>query len=164
MKKGFKKNIGLFHLWLGLGSGLIVFIAALTGSILVFEKEIDGAIHPEYYNVATVGTTKKTIDYCTDVLQKQYDIKKITRISTFNDPSRTFQILAKDADKKAQFFSIDPYTGKVLATTPQESRFFVVVLSLHRQLLMGDAGQLIMGSSCIIFVLILKTPNENTLI
>ncbi|WP_428232503.1 PepSY-associated TM helix domain-containing protein [Flavobacterium sp.] len=155
MKKGFKKNIGLLHLWLGLGSGLIVFIAALTGSILVFEKEIDGAIYPEYYNVATIGKTKKTIDYCTTILQKQYSIKKITRIYTFNDPSRTMQILAKDSDKKAQFFSIDPYTGKVLATTPQESRFFVVVLSLHRQLLMGDAGKIIMGSSCLIFAFML---------
>jgi len=155
MKKGLKKNIGLLHLWLGLGSGLIVFIAALTGSILVFEKEIDKAIHPEYYNVTAVGTTRKTIDYCTDILQKQYEIKKITRIYTFSDPSRTIQILGKDSDKKAQFFSIDPYTGKVLAKTPQEKRFFVIVLSLHRQLLLGETGQIIMGTSCLIFVFML---------
>lgn len=155
MKKRFKKTVGMIHLWLGLGSGLVVFIAALTGSLLVFEKEIDKAIHPEFYNVATVGTTKKTLDYCTDLLQKQYDIKKITRIYTFDDPSRTIQILGKDTKKKAQFFSIDPYTGKVLARTPQESRFFVFILSLHRQLLMGDVGKIIMGSSCLIFVFML---------
>lgn len=155
MKKGFKKSIGFIHLWLGLGSGLIVFIAALTGSILVFEKEIDNAINPEYYNVTAIGTTKKTIDYCTDIVQKQYGIKKITRIYTFNDPLRTIQILGKDSDKKAHFFSIDPYTGKVLATTEQESRFFVVVLSLHRQLLLGETGEIIMGTSCLIFSLML---------
>jgi uncharacterized iron-regulated membrane protein len=155
MKKGIKKTIGQLHLWLGLGSGLIVFIAALTGSILVFEKEIDQVVNPQYYHVSSIGKTKKTIDYCTDVLQKEYGIKKISRISTFNDPSRTIQILGKDSDKKAQFFSVDPYSGKVLATTPQENRFFVVVLSLHRQLLLGDAGQLIMGSSCLIFVFML---------
>lgn len=155
MKKTFKKNIGLLHLWLGLGSGLIVFIAALTGSLLVFEKEIDQSINPEFYNVSTIGNTKKTIDYCTDVLEKQYSIKKITRIYTFNDPARTIQIIAKDADKKAQFFSFDPYTGKVLANTPQESRFFVFLLSLHRQLLLGDSGKIIMGTSCLIFVFML---------
>lgn len=155
MKKTLKKNIGFLHLWLGLGSGIIVFIAALSGSILVFEKEIDKAINPEYYNVSTVGKTKKSIDYCVEVLQKQYSIKKITRIYTFNDPSRTFQILGKDSDKKAQFFSIDPYTGKVLGTTPQESRFFVVVLSLHRQLLLGETGEIIMGTSCLIFAFML---------
>lgn len=155
MKKGLKKTIGQLHLWLGLGSGLIVFIAALTGSILVFEKEIDQFVNPQYYQVTAIGKTKKPIDYCTDVLQKQYAIKKITRISTFNDPSRTIQILAKDSDKKAQFFSIDPYTGKVLATTPQENRFFVFVLSLHRQLLLGDTGQIIMGTSCLIFLFML---------
>ena len=155
MKKGIKKTIGQLHLWLGLASGLIVFIAALTGSILVFEKEIDPLVNPLYYNVATVGKTKKTLDYSVAILQKQYDIKKITRIYTFNDPSRTVQILGKDSDKKAQFFSINPYTGKVQATTPQESRFFVVVLSLHRQLLMGDIGEIIIGISCLIFVFML---------
>ncbi|MCD0470476.1 PepSY domain-containing protein [Flavobacterium sp. JAS] len=155
MKKKIKKNIGKLHLWLGLGSGLIIFIAALTGSILVFEKEIDKAINPEYYNVSTIGNSKKTIDYCVDILQKQYAIKKITRIYTFNDPSRTIQILGKDPDKKAHFFSIDPYTGKVLATTPQESRFFVVVLSIHRQLLLGESGEIIMGTSCLIFTFML---------
>lgn len=155
MKKTFKKNIGIVHLWLGLGSGLIVFIAALTGSILVFEKEIDSALHPEYYNVATIGTTKKTIDYSIDILQKQYSVKKITRIYTFSDPSRTMQILAKDSKKKAQFFSIDPYTGKVLANTPQEKRFFVFVLKIHRQLLLGETGKIIMGTSCLIFSLML---------
>ena len=155
MKKTFKKNIGLLHLWLGLGSGLIVFIAALTGSLLVFEKEIDQFINPGFYNVSTIGKTKKTIDYCTDVLEKQYSIKKITRIYTFNDPARTIQIIAKDADKKAQFFSFDPYTGKVLGTAPQESRFFVFLLSLHRQLLLGDSGKIIMGTSCLIFVFML---------
>ncbi|MFG4003131.1 peptidase [Flavobacterium aquidurense] len=155
MKKGFKKTVGFVHLWLGLGSGLIVFIAALTGSLLVFEKEIDKAINPEYYTVSTIGNSKKTIDFCTDILQQQYGIKKITRIYTFNDPLRTMQILAKDSDKKAQFFSIDPYTGKVLATTPQEKRFFVFVLKIHRQLLLGDTGQIIMGTSCLIFVIML---------
>ena len=71
MKKKIKKNIGKLHLWLGLGSGLIVFIAALTGSILVFEKEIDNALNPEYYNVSTIGNLKKTIDYFVYILQKQ---------------------------------------------------------------------------------------------
>lgn len=153
--KGFKKKIGLLHLWLGLASGIIIFIAAITGSLLVFEKEIDSTLNPDYYNVSEIGAEKKSLDYCVDILQKEYGVKEITRISTFSDPSRTIQIFGKDADKKVHLFSVNPYTGKVQASTLQKSRFFAVVLEIHRQLLMGETGGIIMGTSCLIFVFML---------
>lgn len=36
----FKKAIGKIHLWLGLASGVVVFVVGLTGCLIVFEKEI----------------------------------------------------------------------------------------------------------------------------
>ncbi|MDQ6530494.1 PepSY-associated TM helix domain-containing protein [Flavobacterium sp. LHD-85] len=153
--KGLKKKIGLLHLWLGLASGIIIFIAAITGSLLVFEKEIDGTLNPDYYNVSEIGTEKKSLDYCVGILQKEYGVQEITRISTFSDPSRTIQIFGKDADKKVYLFSVNPYSGKVQASTLQKSRFFAVVLEIHRQLLMGETGGIIMGTSCLIFVFML---------
>jgi uncharacterized iron-regulated membrane protein len=35
-----KKFIGLLHFWLGLSSGLVVFILGITGCSYVFEDEI----------------------------------------------------------------------------------------------------------------------------
>ena len=55
MNKTLKKNIGFLHLWLGLASGLIVFIVALTGSILVFEDELDEFFNPEFYKAVSVS-------------------------------------------------------------------------------------------------------------
>ncbi|PAM93908.1 peptidase [Flavobacterium sp. IR1] len=155
MNKTLKKNIGKLHLWLGLGSGLVVFIVALTGSLLVFEDEIDAYVNPEFYTVATVAAPKKTIDYCVDILQKQHAVEKINRIYTFNAPDRTLRILGKNTKGKSILFSIDPYTGKVLAAVPQKSRFFSVVLDLHRHLIMGDFGKFITGCSALIFVFLL---------
>lgn len=155
MKKKLKKNIGWLHLWLGLGSGLIVFIVALTGSLMVFEKEIDQFINPEFYSVTSIETSKKSLDYCTTVLENDYLIQKISRISIFNDPSRTIIIVGKNKDKESQIFSMDPYTGKVLGTVLQRDRFFSIVLSLHRELLFGDIGEVITGISCLIFVFML---------
>jgi uncharacterized iron-regulated membrane protein len=59
MNKKLKEKIGWLHLWLGLSSGLVVFIVALTGSLMVFEKEIDQFINPEFYNVTSIGSSKK---------------------------------------------------------------------------------------------------------
>ena len=36
-----KKAIGLLHLWLGLASGLIVFVVAITGCLYAFKTEIE---------------------------------------------------------------------------------------------------------------------------
>ncbi|MCP2028446.1 putative iron-regulated membrane protein [Flavobacterium sp. HSC-32F16] len=155
MNKTFKKNIGLLHLWLGLASGLIVFIVALTGSILVFEEEIDEFVNPEFYKVSEIGTKKMTVDFYIKDIQQNYSIKKIKRIYAFNDPERTVIVTGTDTDKKGQIFSVDPYTGKVLGKTPERSRFFSVVLDLHRHLILGDVGKFITGCSCLIFVFML---------
>lgn len=155
MNKTFKKNIGFLHLWLGLASGLIVFIVALTGSILVFEKEIDAFVNPEFYEVSSIGTTKLPVDIYVNAISKQYAITELDRIQTYQDPKRTVIISGTDADKNDQIFSVDPYTGKVLGQTAEKSRFFSVVLDLHRHLILGDFGKFITGCSCLIFVFLL---------
>lgn len=157
MNKTLKKSMGKIHLWLGLASGLIVFIVALTGSILVFEEEIDSLINPEFYKVSSIGDLKKPIDYSIKKLEQHYSIKKINRIYTFDDPERTIHVMAKDNEGETQLFSIDPYTGKIIGSVAQEKRFFSIVTDLHRHILMDDIGKLITGYSCLMFVLILIT-------
>ncbi|MEZ0184428.1 PepSY-associated TM helix domain-containing protein [Flavobacterium oncorhynchi] len=155
MNKTLKKNIGLLHLWLGLASGLIVFIVALTGSILVFEDELDEFINPEFYKVASVGKEKLPVDDIISEVQNEFHLKKIDRVHSFYDPERTLIITATDIDKKKLIFSIDPYSGKVLGSVPAKKRFFSVVLDLHRHLVLGDFGQAVTGISCLIFVFML---------
>ncbi|MCR4033799.1 MULTISPECIES: PepSY-associated TM helix domain-containing protein [Flavobacterium] len=155
MNKTLKKNIGFLHLWLGLISGLIVFMVALTGSILVFEDELDEFFNPEFYKVATVGKEKLPVDVITSKVQKEFHLKKIDRLHSFYEPERTLLIMATDSDKKKQIISIDPYNGKVLASVPAKKRFFSVVLDLHRHLVLGDFGQAITGISCLIFIFML---------
>ena len=155
MNKTFKKNIGFLHLWLGLLSGLIVFIVSLTGSILVFEHEIDSFINPEFYRVSAIGPKKLPVDIHVKLIRNKYNIKAFDRIQTFQDPQRTVIITGADPDKNEQIFSVDPYTGKILGKVTEKSRFFSIVLDLHRHLIMGDAGQFITGCSCLIFVFML---------
>ena len=155
MNKTFKKNIGFLHLWLGLSSGLIVFIVALTGSILVFEDEIDAFVNPEFYQVSNIGTKKLPVDVYVHAIEKKYKITQLDRIQTYEDPQRTVIVSGPDADKIDQIFSVDPYTGNILARVSEKSRFFSVVLDLHRHLILGEVGKFITGCSCLIFVFML---------
>src|SRR5688572_28982504 len=41
-----RKLIGKMHLWLGLSSGLVVFIIAITGCLYAFQDEINNLTQP----------------------------------------------------------------------------------------------------------------------
>ncbi|MFC5683394.1 PepSY-associated TM helix domain-containing protein [Flavobacterium sp. MAHUQ-51] len=155
MDKTIKKSIGKIHLWLGLSSGLIVFIVALTGSLLVFEKEIDSFLHPELYKVENIGSTKKPIDEAIKNLNKSFAIDSIQRIYTYQEAQKTALIIAKTKDKKTFYFAINPYTAKVIGSIEPTKHFFTIVNHLHRNLLLGKTGKLITGISCLTFIILL---------
>jgi len=43
------------HLWVGIGTGLYIFIIGLSGSLVVFRREIDRALCPEVIAVSPTG-------------------------------------------------------------------------------------------------------------
>lgn len=47
----FRKFIGDLHLWLGVGSGLVLFAVCLSGTLLVFRQEIVEALNSELYQL-----------------------------------------------------------------------------------------------------------------
>ena len=59
MKKSVKKIIRRIHLWLGLASGIVVFIMAITGAIYVFSYEIKSVLHKDYELVEVPKNPKK---------------------------------------------------------------------------------------------------------
>lgn len=42
----FRRLVGWLHLWLGLGSGLVIFIVCLTGALYTFQKEVNDTLEP----------------------------------------------------------------------------------------------------------------------
>jgi len=54
-----KKLVGKLHLWLGLASGGLVFIVAITGCILAFEQEIKTVLRP--YQFVEVANNRATL-------------------------------------------------------------------------------------------------------
>ena len=57
----FKKAIGKIHLWLGLSSGIIVFIIAVTGCLYAFQEEIQN-ITEEYRFVEKQDKPRKSLN------------------------------------------------------------------------------------------------------
>lgn len=179
-KNKFKKLIGKIHLWLGLSSGLIVFIVALTGCIYVFSQEFTNIFRK---NEMYVEQQEKAIPISKlwENTQSQLDSTfQISWVNVYNNPKKSYVFYAYKGNENAitYFESIDyyksiyvnPYTGKILRIYDEELDFFNIIKMLHWGLLLKtEYGQPIVGYSTLIFVIMLITgfilwwpKNKNT--
>lgn len=150
-----KKLSGWLHLWLGLASGLVVIVVALSGSLLVFEDELEHLLEPSLFSVqAPAGTPRMSLDALATMVKDRYPAYKTNNIEIQPVENSTVTFYLKKKKEKLMVVT-DPYTGKVIKTADADKRFFVVVRNLHRYLCMGETGKVITGISCSMFALII---------
>lgn len=146
---------GRLHLWLGLITGIIVFIVAVTGCIYVFHDEIKDAVY-DYRFV--------------EVQDKQYlepsEIKKIVQ-QNFPGTTDDFVIYPrKDRpvavygvfEKTPYYFYLNPYSGEFLYAQDFTKDFFEIIKALHMYLLLPtEIGKQVVGISTLIFIIMMLT-------
>jgi uncharacterized iron-regulated membrane protein len=158
VKKAFKKIASQLHLWLGIISGLVVFIVALTGCILVFEDELEPVLYPDFHVVeANPGERKLPLDHLESIVAYKFPKNKIQRITIEPERDRTIIFNLKTKEKEGMSAAIDPFTGRITAVRDEHEAFFSLVLRLHRYLCLEDTGKVITGISCVMFLVIMIT-------
>jgi uncharacterized iron-regulated membrane protein len=87
----------------------------------------------------------------------------VTGIKEFTDPARNIEISVvqepKAGEKEGKRFTafVDAYTGELVELYSYGDSFFYTIMSLHRWLLGGDTGKLIMGTATLLFLFIMIT-------
>ena len=165
-KKGgkslFKRINAWLHLWLGLISGIIVFIVSITGCMYVFEKEIRSVTQP-YQFVNELKMPYLPPSYLRSVAEKhafgnnagkgpensiaglQYPGAGKAAVATYRSKAHGFMMVY-----------INPYTGTVLKSKALEKDFFRIILSGHFNLwLPRPIGQPIVTWAVGIFIILL---------
>ena len=152
MTKGFKKTIRQIHLWLGLASGLIVFIVSITGFLYVFEEEIRDFTNKEYLHVSAQDKPFIGLKTIIENYEHLEPKQKITALKINKaEPNAAVQISTKK--KKTYYFN--PYNGTLI--NHQGADWLNTVLEIHRTLLLGEVGEFIQGWSVVIFIIMLIT-------
>ncbi len=166
-----RKLFNDIHLWLGLSSGIILFIVCLSGTVYTFQKEIIQLVEPEKFKISVPDNGNRL---ATGALISQVEERlngKVTTIEMSDNPAATFKVTvsapsATNGEKKGaknsgrgKAYYVDPYTGAVLGNDGGKTKeFFTTVMKLHRWLLIeGGTGRVIVGSATIIFVLLTLT-------
>jgi uncharacterized iron-regulated membrane protein len=162
-----RKWINNIHLWMGLGSGLILFVVCLSGTVYTFRAEIERWIDSEKYYSSSVQPQMMNAD---SIAARAAIIEggKVTGMSIPADRSMNWQVTVKKetgtgknneagVETRPKRIFIDPYTGqKAGEQGGSTSEFFSTVMKLHRWLLMEDAtGRIVVGSATIVFVFII---------
>jgi uncharacterized iron-regulated membrane protein len=152
-KSTFKKISHWLHLFLGLVSGLVVFIVALTGCIYAFEKEIRQSLYADLYFAKSEHGQKINVDTLLSQVREKYPKQIVKTIFFYSDSMRSIQFNLKS--KKSIF--LHPNSGKLIGELNSDKDFLGWVLKVHRQLCLGDVGKIITGTSALIFLFSLIT-------
>ncbi len=152
----FKKTILFIHRWLGFISGLVVFIVSITGCIFCFQDEIQDAIH-SWRKVSPIEKSYIAPSVLKRTALDKYPGDAATYIYYFGN-DRPAAVLASDAKQQYTYIYFNPYTGQILHAEAIKDNFFTIVENIHLYLLLpAKVGQMVVGVSVIIFVVLMIT-------
>ncbi|MCW3464896.1 PepSY-associated TM helix domain-containing protein [Chitinophaga nivalis] len=162
MKKNYtlRKLFNDIHLWLGLASGLVLFIVCLSGTIYTFHAEVEQLLEPARFKVvAPAGAQPLPVDTLIVRLEQQSG-GKVTSVTIPGKSDRTYLFgVKKPKQERGETWYVDPYSATVKATGESStSGFFFWMMRVHRWLLLDkNGGSIIVGVSTIIFIFLVLT-------
>lgn len=137
----------LIHRWLGLISGLVVFIVSITGCVYVFEEEWRDLFQHKYLYVTHTDREKKPITELLNIVRRAYPKEQVTSINFLEEKNSAFIFWTKSF----KTISINPYNGKIIGHRHMRRDFMSMVLEMHVHLYMGSLGSHIVRWNVAIF-------------
>lgn len=146
----FSKINAWFHLWLGIASGIVVFILSITGCILVFQQELSNFFYPWQKVEARTSEEQLPPSEIFKAVKAFLPDKEINSAWYYGlDKS------VKIGLKSDSVLWVNPYTAEMLAIVDHED-FFHFIDEGHRSLwLPAKYGDPIVGWGTFIFFLLL---------
>jgi uncharacterized iron-regulated membrane protein len=154
----FRKVNNWLHLWLGLISGIIVFIVCITGCIWVFNEEITSLSEPEL-KIKKEDKALLTPSELIAIAKTNYPEKPVS--GAFFRQGKATELTLGQGRRGNTILNLNPYTGEVISVKERkkgEVSFFRWILNGHRFLwLPFEIGRPIVNYATLTFVVLLIT-------
>lgn len=154
-KKKIKKTFAVHH-WCGLVAGIFLLVISLTGSILVFDDDIDDALFAENKKLSAPAT-QISFDQSFDHIRRAnpgWEIR-IPELPTSLQESLLYELRQ---GKFRRWIFVHPSTGEVLSKIDRaDLRFTYILLNIHYNLLSGTPGKFIVFLVGVAFLVSLMT-------
>ncbi|WP_100612320.1 PepSY-associated TM helix domain-containing protein [Confluentibacter lentus] len=152
---GYRKSILTLHKILGLVTGVVVFIVAITGCCWAFRDEIESL----YSDYKIVEKQDKPILTPTEVKNIGASVFPNNTIhgSLFSNKNEAIEVIFYDAEPEFyQSVFVNPYSGEIIHIEDHLSGFFAFILKGHMRLwLPKDIGEQVVGASILLFIFII---------
>jgi uncharacterized iron-regulated membrane protein len=144
------------HLWTGIGLGLYVVLMSVTGSALVFRRELTRTLSREP-RVGVGPGPRMTEDELKQAARRAYPDYQVTRVSLRKNPDQAAELsLERGGNKLSRLFN--PYTGADLGDSIRWSfRFVLWLADLHDNLLWARTGRLLNAAGGLLTLLLAVT-------
>ncbi|REG52311.1 putative iron-regulated membrane protein [Paraburkholderia sp. BL6669N2] len=163
------RTLWRWHFYAGLFVMPFLVVLAITGTLYCFQPQIEPLLYPGRLIVAPQALPRLPEDV---LLARARSALPATAVAltavVASAPERSAEFVFRLADGDKQSVYVNPYTGAVLGTLSVERRFMQVDRMLHRKLLLGKPGELLMElAACWTLVMIgtgvaLWWPREKT--
>ncbi len=139
------RTLWRWHFYAGLFVMPSLLVLAITGTLYCFQPQLEPLLYPHRLIVKPAATPRLRENALLDGARAAIPAAAtITTVSINPDPTRSMEFVFRSAEGEKQSIYVNPYTGEVLGTLSVEHRFMQVDRMIHRKLLLGKPGELIM--------------------
>ena len=132
------------HLWIGLLVAPVLIVLGCTGALLVLEEPMLDRVAAAL-TVVTPSGMPRSLDEWLASVRRTYPDAKPLGVQLPPDARHTAALTVALPNGDPTAVIVDPYTARVLGTEADQPQFFRRVRQLHRQLLAGNAGALVVA-------------------
>ena len=132
------------HRWLGILLGVYFVMLGITGSLLVFAREIDRALNPELLTAPPQGEYQP-LSAIVDTFRREYPDLPMSYVNYPLPPNGVFNIRSGPNQASQPYVYINPYTAEVIGDRTRIGSFYGFLMYLHFYLFIGQVGWTLNG-------------------
>ncbi|MEO1052213.1 MAG: PepSY-associated TM helix domain-containing protein [Bacteroidota bacterium] len=150
-----KKWFAQWHAWAGIFAGSILIVVSLTGTLLVFEEELDVWLYPELFEFEKSGEVMP-LNQVFHQIRAEHPRMHFESIFQFPKRNGCYMSFYEDNDEFRQAV-INPYTAEITGTRVYGDSVMGFIRNLHRTLLVPKVGKYIVGIASLFMVILMIT-------
>jgi uncharacterized iron-regulated membrane protein len=146
----------VLHRYIGVTVGILLAFVSLTGSSLIFWKEINVFLNPQMFQVVPQGD-RVSVQFVVDTVRSAYPDWQLNFMELPRTLNSVYKVQMLLNNGGRTFIYLDPYTGSVLGSQEWGRTLMSFIYELHISLLGGKAGETVVGICGLLLLLLSVT-------
>ena len=142
------------HRWLGIVLGAYFLIIGVTGSLLVFGREIDRALNPGLLTLPKQGEYRP-LSAVVQAFRSRYPDAPMTYVNYPVPPDGVFNIRSGPNQASQLYAYVNPYTGEIIGDRTRIGSLYGFLCYLHFYLLFGQTGWTLNGYGALLVTMLI---------